>query len=123
VHLTAFAAVVSVHITIFSAPVKHASETEAVPSLSVALPAQGAPEVIEKPPIGPHELTVVGGTGGCDATCRHPVAINPAAARAAIASLKDVTFANVPRIRPSPSTRVIVDYSANPSTRTPMLSF
>src|SRR5258708_114156 len=84
VHRRGFAAVMSVHITILSAPVKHASLTDAVPSLSVALPVQGAPELIEKPPIGPHELIVVGGTGGCAATCKHPLAIDPAIAIAAI---------------------------------------
>jgi hypothetical protein len=113
VHLTGLAAVVSVHITIFSAPVKHASLTEAVPSLSVALPVQGAPEDIEKPPIGPHELIVVGGTGGCGATCKHPLAIRPAAASPTIVSLeieltnvKVLAIANIetiPRIRPPPS--------------------
>lgn len=89
-HLTGFAAVVSVHITILSAPVKHASLTEAVPSLNVALPVQGAPEDIEKPPIGPHELIVVGGTGGCGATCKHPVVIRPATASPAIVDRENV---------------------------------
>jgi hypothetical protein len=113
VHLTGFAAVVSVHITILSAPVKHASLTEAVPSLSVALPVQGAPEDIEKPPIGPHEFIVVGGTGGCGATCRHPLAIRPATASPAIISLGNVlenmkmparaNIGTIPRIRPPPS--------------------
>jgi hypothetical protein len=113
VHLTGFAAVVSVHITILSAPVKHPSLTEAVPSLSVALPVQGAPEDIEKPPIGPHEFIVVGGTGGCGATCKHPLAIRPATASPAIINLQNVlknvkvlAFANIgtiPRIRPPPS--------------------
>jgi hypothetical protein len=82
-----------------SAPLKHASLTLAVPSLSVALPAHGAPEVIEKVPSGPHELIVVGGTGGCGATCKHPEAINPATAAAAVVNLET---ANIPRIRPPP---------------------
>jgi hypothetical protein len=99
VHLSGFAAVVSVHITMLSAPVKHASLTLAVPSLSVARPAHGAPEVIEKVPSGPHELIVVGGTGGCGATCKHPEATNPATAAAAIVNLET---ANIPRIRPPP---------------------
>jgi hypothetical protein len=107
VHLSGFAAVVSVHSTILSAPVKHTSLTEAVPSLSVALPLQGAPEVIEKPPIGVHELIVVGGTGGCGATCKHPAAINPAIAAPAISDLaivglKTATLEIIPRIRPPP---------------------
>jgi hypothetical protein len=107
VHLSGFAAVVSVHSTILSAPVKHTSLTEAVPSLSVALPLQGAPDVIEKPPIGPHELIVVGGTGGCGATCKHPAAINPAIAAPAISNLaivglKTATLEIIPRIRPPP---------------------
>ncbi len=116
-HLTGFAAVVSVHITMLSAPVKQASLTEAVPSLSVALPLQGAPEDIANPPSGPHELTVVGGTGGCDATCKHPDAINPAIAspaiinidsalESALASADILTSANIgtiPRIRSTSS--------------------
>jgi hypothetical protein len=106
VHLIGFAAVTSVHITILSSPVKHASVTDAVPPLSVALPVHGAPEDIAKPPIGPHELTVVGGTAGCDATCKHPVAIVPATASPTITSLENLnilTRANIetiPRIRP-----------------------
>ena len=92
-HLTGFAAVVSVHITILSDPVKHASLTDAVPSLSVALPVQGAPEDIEKPPIGPHELIVVGGTGGCEATCKHPGAIsNPAAVSPTIIKQENIAL-------------------------------
>jgi hypothetical protein len=110
VHLSGFAAVVSVHMTILSAPVKQASLTSAVPSLSVVLPLQGAPEVIEKPPNGPHELIVVGGTGGCDATWRHPAAVNPAtAANPRSANLltsanffASTTMAPFPRIRPPP---------------------
>jgi hypothetical protein len=106
VHLSGFAAVVSVHSTILSAPVKHMSLTEAVPSLSVALPLQGAPEDIEKPPIGPHELIVVGGTGGCGATCKHPAAIKPAIAaptiNLAIVGLKKATLETIPRISPPP---------------------
>jgi hypothetical protein len=107
VHLSGFAAVVSVHSTILSAPVKHTSLTEAVPSLSVALPLQGAPDVIEKPPIGPHELIVVGGTGGCGATCKHPAAINPAIAAPAISDLaivglKTAALEIIPRILPPP---------------------
>jgi hypothetical protein len=94
VHLTGFAAVVSVHITMLSAPVKHASLTEAVPSLSVALPVQGAPEDIAKPPSGPHELIVVAGTGGCGATCKHPAIVNP-------------SRASIPRILPPPSSLFI----------------
>ena len=86
---------VSVHITMLSAPVKHASLTLAVPSLSVALPAHGAPEVIEKAPSGPHELIVVGGTGGCGATCKHPLAIDPAIAIAAITKAGIVSSAIV----------------------------
>ena len=80
VHLTGFAAVVSVHITISLVPLKHASLTDAVPSLSVTLPAHGAPEVTENPPSGPHELIEVGGTGGCGATCKHPLIIRAEAA-------------------------------------------
>jgi hypothetical protein len=107
VHLSGFAAVVSVHSTILSAPVKHMSLTEAVPSLSVALPLQGAPEDIEKPPIGPHELIVVGGTGGCGATCKHPAAIKPAIAapatiNLAIIGLKKANLETIPRISPPP---------------------
>jgi hypothetical protein len=107
VHLSGFAAVVSVHSTILSAPVKHMSLTEAVPSLSVALPLQGAPEDIEKPPIGPHELIVVGGTGGCGATCKHPAAIKPAIAAPATINLaivgpKKATLETIPRISPPP---------------------
>jgi hypothetical protein len=80
---------------------------EAVPSLSVALPLQGAPEDIEKPPIGPHELIVVGGTGGCGATCKHPAAINPTIAAPAIIELtiiglKGANLETIPRIRPPP---------------------
>jgi hypothetical protein len=97
VHLTGLAAVVSVHITMLSAPVKHASLTEAVPSLSVALPVQGAPEDIAKPPIGPHELIVVAGTGGCGATCKHPAIVNPSKAN----------IATIPRILPPPSSLFI----------------
>jgi hypothetical protein len=110
VHLTGFAAVVSVHITILSAPVKHTSLTVAVPSVSVVLPAHGAPEDIEKPPSGPHELIVVGGTGGCDATCKHPDAINPAIAVPAMVSLARVKIlmsakiATLLHIRSPPST-------------------
>jgi hypothetical protein len=121
VHLTGFAAVVSVHITILSAPVKHASLTEAVPSLSVALPVHGAPEDIEKPPIGPHELIVVGGTGGCGATCKHPVAINPPTTSAAIINrenakvLRGAYIGTIPRIRPPPSVR-LHDERFNPAS-------
>ena len=114
VHLIGFAAVVSVHITILSAPVKHASLTEAVPSLSVALPVQGAPEDTVKPPIGPHELIVVGGTGGCGATCKHPLAINPVIAAPttidlAIAGLKNANLETIPRIRPPPSACIMMN--------------
>ncbi|HVB80972.1 MAG TPA: hypothetical protein VNE82_13625 [Candidatus Binataceae bacterium] len=120
-HLIGFAAVVSVHITILSVPVKHASLTEAVPSLSVALPLQGTPEDIEKPPIGPHEFIVVGGTGGCDATCKHPLAINPATASAVTvnlgSALKSASPATIPRIRPPPSARMTMNRSARPRYR------
>jgi hypothetical protein len=121
VHLSGFAAVVSVHITILSAPVKHASLTEAVPSLSVALPVQGAPEDIEKPPIGPQEFIVVGGTGGCGATCKHPVAIKPAIATLATINLESaqiLTSANlgtIPRIRPPPSVCFMMNDPIRPS--------
>jgi hypothetical protein len=125
VHLSGFAAVVSVHSTILSAPVKHTSLTEAVPSLSVALPLQGAPEVIEKPPIGPHELIVVGGTGGCGATCKHPAAINPAIAAPAISNLaivglKTATLEIIPRIRPPP--QLAYDEQFNPAFATFILT-
>lgn len=132
VHLSGFAAVVSVHITILSAPVKHVSLTEAVPSLSVALPVQGAPEDIAKPPIGPHELTVVGGTGGCGATCKHPAAISPAIAAPATINLespKILTTANVGTIlpiRPPPSACFMMNDSTGrtlrPSRRALILS-
>ena len=102
--MTGLAAVVSVHITMLSAPVKHASLTEAVPSLSVALPVQGAPEDIAKPPIGPHELIVVAGTGGCGATCKHPAIVNPSRAN----------IATIPRILPPPSSLIITDRSSKP---------
>ena len=62
--MTALAAVVSVHITIFSLLVKQGSLTEAMPPLRVAWPAQVAPDDIENPPSGDHELIVVGGTAG-----------------------------------------------------------
>lgn len=109
------------HITILSAPVKHASLTEAVPSLSVALPLQGAPEDIAKPPSGPHELIVVDGTGGCGATCKHPLAINAAAASPAIVNLTDVnilTRANIgtiSRISPPSSAGFAMSNSIRPS--------
>ena len=41
--------------------------------LSAAEPAQFDPEVILKPPSGPQELIVVGGTAGCGATSRQPL--------------------------------------------------
>jgi len=119
VHLTGFAAVVSVHITILSAPVKHTSLTDAVPPLSVVFPLQGAPEDIENPPIGPHELIVVGGIGGCGATCKHPAAINPAIATPAIINLLTIPLANIPRIRTPPALYLIT----NDSNRHSMLSF
>jgi hypothetical protein len=72
VHRIALGAVISVHITISSLPVKQGSLTVADPPVRVARPAQVAPEDIVKPPIGPHEVIVVGGTGGGDATCKHP---------------------------------------------------
>src|ERR1700682_6652953 len=87
-----------------SAPVKHASLTEAVPSLRVALPVQGAPEDIAKPPIGPHELIVVAGTGGCGATCKHPAIINPSRAN----------IATIPRILPPPSSLFITSRPPRP---------
>jgi hypothetical protein len=118
VHLTGFAAVVSVHITILSAPVKHTSLTDAVPPLSVVFPLQGAPEDIENPPIGPHELIVVGGTGGCGATCKHPAAINPAIATPAI-NLPTIPLANIPLIRPPPA----ICFMTIDSNRRSMLSF
>jgi hypothetical protein len=72
VHLIALGAVISVHITMLSAPVKQGSLTVADPPFKVARPAQVAPEDIVKPPIGLHEVIVVGGTGGGEATCKHP---------------------------------------------------
>lgn len=72
VHRIALGAVISVHITISSLPVKQGSLTVADPPVRVARPAHVAPEDIVKPPIGPHEVIVVGGTGGGDATCKHP---------------------------------------------------
>jgi hypothetical protein len=105
-----------VHITILSAPVKHASLTEAVPSLSVARPLQGAPEDIENPPSGPHEFIVVGGAGGCGATCKHPLAINPAIANPAIVNLKSATIGTIPRIRPPPSACIMMkDFDPAPN--------
>jgi hypothetical protein len=67
-HMTGFAAVVSVHMTILSLPVKHAALTEVSLLLSMAKPAQFDPEVIVKPPNGPQELIVVGGAAGCGCT-------------------------------------------------------
>src|SRR5271166_7041229 len=109
-----------------SAPVKHASLTEAVPSLRVALPVQGAPEDIEKPPIGPHELIVVGGTGGCDATCKHPVAVNPATISPPIINRENVNplrganvganIETIPRILPPLAAR-FHDERFNPASR------
>jgi hypothetical protein len=72
VHLIAFGALMSVHITMLSVPVKHGSLTVADPPLSVARPAQAAPDDMVKPPIGLHDVIVVGGTAGGGATCRHP---------------------------------------------------
>jgi hypothetical protein len=72
VHLIALGAVISVHITMLSVPLKQGSLTVADPPLRVARPAQVAPEDIVKPPIGPHEVIVVGGTGGAAGTCTHP---------------------------------------------------
>ena len=113
VHLSGFAAVVSVHNTILSAPLKHVSLTKAVPSLSVARPLHGAPEVIEKPPIGPQELIVVEGTGGCGATCKHPLAINPASANPETANLKSANLGTIPPIHPTPSVCKMINHSAN----------
>jgi hypothetical protein len=80
VHLIALGAVISVHITMLSVAVKQGSLTVADPPFKVARPAQVAPEDIVKPPIGLHEVIVVGGTGGGDATCKHPLrAIAPIA--------------------------------------------
>jgi hypothetical protein len=128
VHLSGLAAVVSVHITILSAPLKQASLTRAVPSVSVVLPLQGAPDVIEKPPSGPHELIVVGGTWGCGATWRHPAAVSPAAAATAKSAnlltnanlFANATIATLPRIRPTSQAR-LVTIAGSPGPR--ILSF
>ena len=97
---------VSVHNTILSAPLKHVSLTKAVPSLSVALPLHGAPEVIEKPPIGPHELIVVERhgrlrrhlqTSGSPSIPQVPAAADRRPENVPI-------LGTIPRIRPPPST-------------------
>jgi len=84
------AAVVSVQITTLSVPVKHGSLTEARPALSVAWPAQVDPDDSVKPPLGPQELTVVAGRGGCGCTCKHPAIV--AAIRASIATILRISI-------------------------------
>jgi hypothetical protein len=89
VHEIALGAVISVHITMLSLPVKQESLTVADPPFRVARPAQVAPEDIVNPPIGLHEVMVVGGTGGACGTCKHP----------AIATAKITSVSTFLRIR------------------------
>ena len=76
----------SVHMTMLSLPVKHEALTDISLMLSAAEPAQLEPEVIVKPPMGPQELIVVGGTAGCGCISRQPPK-----ADATVASKKIIT--------------------------------
>ena len=72
VQLTADGDEVSVQITTFSLLLKHGSCTVTEPLISVAWPAQLAPDDMVKPPNGPYELIVVGGGVGSGGTIRQP---------------------------------------------------
>src|SRR5579875_2297859 len=103
-HRTALTAVVSVQTTTLSALVKQASLTVPLPEpSSVTLPAQVAPEETVKPPIGLHELSEVGGSGGCGETCRQPSASSPAPASAPSHRQR-----RPPSARPKPHPRALV---------------
>jgi len=58
--------------------------------VSVACPAQFAPDDIVKPPSGPHELIEVGGGAGSGATCKHPAEITTTAATTISNAIRDI---------------------------------